>query len=101
MGIARVVFLRAALWSPRLRFLLAMNDGELDVLILGRLETRRSQDDEGEASGRTVSTADLSAFFHEPEARIQSRLRVLAAEGRIAESVAAPDRWMLVRAGDP
>jgi len=38
--------------------------------------------------------------FNEPESRIQDRLHVLAAEGRIAESAAAPNRWMIVFTSD-
>lgn len=78
-----------------------MNDEELDDLILGRLRQRRGQDDAGEISGRTLSAADLAAFFNEPESRIQDRLRALAAGGRVNESTAAPDRWMIVLTSDP
>jgi hypothetical protein len=78
-----------------------MNDEELDDLILGRLRQRRGQDEAGETGGRTLSAADLAAFFNEPESRIQDRLRALAAGGRVNESTAAPDRWMIVLTSDP
>jgi hypothetical protein len=77
-----------------------MNDEELDDLILGRLRQRRGQDEAGETSGRTLSAVDLAAFFNEPESRIRDRLRALAAGGRVNESVAAPDRWMIVLTSD-
>jgi hypothetical protein len=78
-----------------------MNDEELDDRILGRLRQRRGQDEAGETSGRTLSAADLAAFFNEPESRIQDRLRTLAEQGRVKESSAIPDRWMIVLATDP
>jgi hypothetical protein len=72
-----------------------MDDHELDELILGRLRHRRQKTDAGELSDATQSAADLAAFFNEPEASVEDRLRGLASEGRIVESVAAPDRWMI------
>lgn len=76
---------------------LAMSDEEIDELILSRLRQRRGQ----QPADRTVSAADLAAFFNEPEPRIQDRLRALADEGLITESTAAPDRWMIVLTSDP
>jgi len=73
-----------------------MNDEELDDLILGRLRQRRGQDEAGE----TLSAADPAAFFNEPASRIQDRFRALAEQGRVKESAAAPDRWMLVATSD-
>jgi hypothetical protein len=78
-----------------------MNDDELDDLILSRLRQRRGQDAAGETPDRTLSGADLAVFFNEPESRVQDRLRALAAEGRVKESTAAPDRWMIVLTSDP
>jgi len=74
-----------------------MSDEEIDELILSRLRQRRGQ----QPADRTVSAADLAAFFNEPEPRIQDRLRALADEGLITESTAAPDRWMIVLTSDP
>jgi len=74
-----------------------MNDEELDELILSRLRQRRGQ----ETGDRTLSTADLATFFNEPESRIQGRFRVLAEQGLVKESAAAPDRWMIVLSDDP
>jgi hypothetical protein len=34
-------------------------------------------------------------FFNEPENRVKARVRVLAPAGKIKESTAAPDRWMI------
>jgi hypothetical protein len=78
-----------------------MNDEELDDLILGRLRQRRGQHEAGATSGRTLSAADLAAFFNEPEPRIQDRLRARADQGLIKESAAAPDSWMIVLASHP
>ncbi|MFI4978077.1 MAG: hypothetical protein ACHQC8_05315 [Solirubrobacterales bacterium] len=75
-----------------------MNDDELDELILGRLRQRRGQ--ATETADRTLTSADLAVFFNEPEERVRDRLRALAAEGRVKESTAAPDRWMIVIAGE-
>lgn len=77
-----------------------MNDEDLDELILSRLRHRRSQDTAGDGSGRTVTAADLALFFNEPETRIHDRLQILAGQSLVAESAAAPDRWMIVLAGD-
>jgi hypothetical protein len=75
-----------------------VNDDELDELILGRLRQRRTQ--AKDTGDRTNSSRDLAMFFDEPEARVHSRLNALAAEGRARESTAAPDRWMILLAGD-
>jgi hypothetical protein len=72
-----------------------MEDHELDALILGRLRHRRQKTDAGELSDATQSAGDLAAFFNEPEPNVEDRLRSLAGEGRIVESAAAPDRWMI------
>jgi hypothetical protein len=69
---------------------------ELDELILGRLRNRREAANVNLASAATQSPADLAASFNEPEDRVDERIRVLASEGRIKESEAAPGRWMLV-----
>jgi hypothetical protein len=37
----------------------------------------------------------LAASFNEPEPRVEARVLVLAAEGRIKESAAVPGRWMI------
>jgi len=73
-----------------------MSDEELDELILSRLRKRRVQADVAEIGEPSQSASDMAAFFNEPESRIQDRLRDLAADGRIVESAAAPDRWMIV-----
>jgi hypothetical protein len=78
-----------------------MNDDELDDLILGRLRQRRGQDATRATGDRTLSAADLAAFFNEPESHIQDRLRALAEQGRVKESAAVPDRWMIVLTSDP
>ena len=70
-----------------------MNDDELDELMLGRLRQRRVQ--AAQTGDRTLSSADLAAFFNEPETRVQDRLKSLAAEGRVKESTAVPDRRLL------
>lgn len=67
------------------------------ALILSRLRQRRSQ----QTADRSVSAADLAAFFNEPEPRIHERLRALADQGLIKESSAAPQRWMIALASDP
>ena len=76
-----------------------MNDDELDELILGRLRHRCVQ--ATETGDRTITSADLAAFFNEPEVRVRDRLKALATEGRAKESTAAPDRWMIVLTSDP
>jgi hypothetical protein len=45
-----------------------MSDEEIDELILSRLRQRRGQ----QPADRTVSAADLAAFFNEPEPRIRT-----------------------------
>jgi hypothetical protein len=37
----------------------------------------------------------LAASFNEPAAHVEARVVVLASEGRITESAAAPGRWMI------
>ncbi len=37
----------------------------------------------------------MAAAFNEPEVLVDARVLVLAGEGRIKESAAAPGRWML------
>jgi hypothetical protein len=77
-----------------------MDDEDLDELILSRLRHRRGQDAARDGSGRIVTAADLAMFFNEPETRIHDRLQALAGQGLVKESGAAPDRWMIVLAGD-
>jgi hypothetical protein len=56
---------------------------------------RELQTEACELSDATQSAVDLAALFNEPEASVQDRLRSLAAEGRIVESAAAPECWMI------
>jgi hypothetical protein len=72
-----------------------MDDEELDELILSRLRNRREQIERNELSDTTQSPTDMAASFNEPEARVEARVLVLASEGRIKESAAAPGRWMI------
>lgn len=72
-----------------------MIDEELDELILSRLRARRDQIRRSELSDATQSPTDLAASFNEPEADVEARVLVLASEGRITESAAAPGRWMI------
>ena len=44
---------------------------------------------------RLKRPADLAASFNEFESRVVPRLVALANEGRIKESTAAPERWMI------
>jgi hypothetical protein len=78
-----------------------VSDEELDELILSRLRQRRAQDAADETRDRAVSAADLAAFFNEPQARLQDRLRALAELGLVRESGAMPDCWMIVLTSDP
>jgi hypothetical protein len=72
-----------------------MTDDELDELILGRLRNRWEHAARVEVSAATQSPADLATSFNEPESRVEERIQVLASEGRIKESTAAPGRWMI------
>jgi hypothetical protein len=72
-----------------------MTDEELDDLILSRLRSRREQVELSELGNATQSTTDMAAAFNEPEVLVDARVLVLAGEGRIKESAAAPGRWML------
>lgn len=72
-----------------------MTEEELDEMILSRLRNRREQAERTEISDATQSPTDMAAAFNEPESRLEERVRSLAAEGRIKESAAAPDRWMI------
>ena len=72
-----------------------MTDDELDELILSRLRNRLEQAARLEVSAATQSPADLAASFNESESRVVPRLVALANEGRIKESTAAPERWMI------
>ena len=72
-----------------------MTDEELDELILGRLRNRREAAHASLTAAATQSPADLAASFNEPESRVEARILVLASEGRIKESEAAPGRWMI------
>jgi hypothetical protein len=72
-----------------------MTDEELDELILSRLRSRREQTRSNELHDATQSPTDLAASFNEPEPRVEARVLVLAAEGRIKESAAVPGRWMI------
>jgi hypothetical protein len=73
-----------------------MNDEELDELILSRLRSRLEQAERNERNDATQSPTDMAASFNEPEARVETRVLVLASEGRVKESAAAPGRWMIV-----
>jgi hypothetical protein len=72
-----------------------MTDEELDELILGRLMNRREAAHANLSATATQSPADLATSFNEPESRVEARILVLASEGRIKESEAAPGRWMI------
>jgi hypothetical protein len=37
----------------------------------------------------------LAASFNEPEPRVEARVLIFGAEGRIKESAAVPGRWMI------
>jgi len=74
---------------------LGITDEELDELILARLRNRWDAARANSASASTLTTADLASSFNEPEDRVDERIRVLVSEGRIAESEAAPGRWMI------
>jgi hypothetical protein len=72
-----------------------MTEDELDELILSRLRSRWEQAARAEISAATQSSADLATSFNESEGRLEARILVLASEGRIKESSAAPGRWMI------
>jgi hypothetical protein len=72
-----------------------MSDEELDELILSRLRNRWEAANANLTPAATQSPSDLAASFNEPEDRVEERIRVLASEGRIKESEAAPGRWLI------
>lgn len=72
-----------------------ITDEELDELILSRLRNRWEAANANLTPAATQSPADLAASFNEAEDRVEDRIRVLAREGRIKESEAAPGRWLI------
>lgn len=72
-----------------------ITDEELDGLILSRLRNRWEAANANLTPAATQSPSDLAASFNEAEDRVEERIRVLAREGRIQESEAAPGRWLI------
>lgn len=72
-----------------------MTDHELDEVILGGLRIMREGLRQGAWNHSTLTIAGIAAMVDQPQTRVHERVADLAARGLIAESEAAPGRWML------
>jgi hypothetical protein len=76
-----------------------MTDDELDDGLLRLLRQAREDEEDGKTNDRATMCSDLAAQLGQPGERVHARLQELAI-GKVTESEAIPDAWMIVLPSD-
>jgi hypothetical protein len=76
------------------------HDYELDGHILAQLRAAREALAAGQSSDGTLTSAAMADLFKVRVEDVRDRLHHLALEGRVRESEARPDCWLIVLSGD-
>lgn len=76
-----------------------MTDEDLDDELLRLLRQARQDEEGGRTNDRAMMCSDLAARLGQPGERVHARLQQLAI-GKVTESEAIPDAWMIVLSSD-